>query len=89
VVAGAKGTPGSACQSTTHGAFDADTPTMNSVLHRILDKAPATPFTDRDLSFKIKSGSFSVEPPSGLGHVELPQRRAAANHQTRKRRLGA
>jgi len=89
VIAGAQRNPGSACQSATHGGFDADTQTMNSVLHRILDKAPAKPFSDRDLSFKVKAGAFTTEPPAPLGHVELPkQRRAPANEQTRPRRLG-
>ncbi|MEO5694711.1 MAG: C1 family peptidase [Usitatibacter sp.] len=43
----------SASQSTSnsHGGFDNDTKTMNSVLYRILGAAPSRPFTDRDLQF--------------------------------------
>ena len=90
VISGAHRNPGSACQSVTHGGFDADPDTMNSVLHRILDKAPAKLFTDRDLSFKVRAGVFTAEPPAQLGHVELPKRRrVVANDQVRQRRLRA
>ena len=89
VIASPKGSPGSASQSATHGGFDADAATMNSVLHRILDKAPARPFSERDLSFKVKAGSFHPETAPVLEHVELPPRRAPANEQARRRRLGA
>jgi hypothetical protein len=90
VIAGAHSSPNSASQSATHGGFDIDTATMNSVLHRILDKAPAKSFTARDLSFKNMAGSFSVEPPAALAQVELPpSRRTPANEQARQRRLRA
>jgi hypothetical protein len=57
------------------------------VLHRILGAAPEQPFSERDLSFKTKSGSFTQDPPAPLGHVELPKkRRAPANDQVRSRR---
>lgn len=89
VIAGQQRNPGSVSACATHGGFDADAPTMNSVLHRILDKAPTRPFTERDLSFKRKAGLFTTEPPAALGHVELPkQRRRPANDQLRQRRVG-
>ena len=37
--------------SRTHGGFDNDPLTMNSVLMRVLDGAPTRPFTARDLHF--------------------------------------
>lgn len=39
------GTTGSVTRSTTHGGFDNDVYTMNSVLKRMLGAAPARPFT--------------------------------------------
>jgi hypothetical protein len=39
-------------QSDSHGGFDNDTKTLNSVLYRILGTAPQRPFTDRDLQFE-------------------------------------
>lgn len=39
----------SICRSDTHGGFDNDPYTLNSVLYRILDKAPKRPFNVRDL----------------------------------------
>ncbi|MFZ5861716.1 MAG: C1 family peptidase [Nitrospirota bacterium] len=45
------GTPGSESASDTHGGFDNDPYTMNSVLHRILGKKPAAPFEKRDLNY--------------------------------------
>jgi hypothetical protein len=51
VVAGEDGPVGAICRSDTHGGFDNDPNTMNSVLRRILGAAPAFPFTQRDLQF--------------------------------------
>ncbi len=38
-------------QSRSHGGFDNDAPTMNSVLYRILGGSPPRPFTPRDLAY--------------------------------------
>lgn len=38
-------------QSSSHGGFDNDVATMNSVLYRILGTLPARPFTARDLAY--------------------------------------
>ncbi|MEW5771175.1 MAG: C1 family peptidase [Pseudomonadota bacterium] len=38
-------------QSRSHGGFDNDVATMNSVLHRILGAQPARPFNARDLAY--------------------------------------
>jgi hypothetical protein len=38
-------------QSRSHGGFDNDAPTMNSVLYRILGAFPERPFTARDLAY--------------------------------------
>jgi hypothetical protein len=43
--------PASDSRSETHGGFDNDRWTLNSVLHRILGRAPAPEFTSRDLQF--------------------------------------
>jgi hypothetical protein len=51
VVAGAGNQPGAISKSDTHGGFDNDPNTMNSVLFRILGRAPDTAFTERDLQF--------------------------------------
>jgi hypothetical protein len=51
VVAGPGGAPGSISSSKTHGGFDNDPDTLNSVLWRILNKRPHRPFTTRDLKF--------------------------------------
>ncbi|MES2536493.1 MAG: C1 family peptidase [Pseudomonadota bacterium] len=51
VVSGEPGVPGALAKSDTHGGFDNDPNTMNSVLIRILGMAPGVPFTDRDLQF--------------------------------------
>jgi hypothetical protein len=51
VVAGADGPVGARSRSETHGGFDNDPDTMNSVLRRILGAAPTRPFTTRDLQF--------------------------------------
>ena len=51
VVSASPGTPGSHSTSTSHGGFDNDPPTMNSVLGNILGQAPAHPFDKRDLDF--------------------------------------
>lgn len=39
------------CTSASHGGFDNDAPTMNSVLARIVGRRPRRPFTDHDLRF--------------------------------------
>jgi Papain family cysteine protease len=49
VVAGRAEGPASTSRSETHGGFDNDPETMNSVLWRILGKKPDRPFTTRDL----------------------------------------
>ena len=41
----------SATKSTTHGGFDNDVATMNSVLETILGKTPGTPFTRKILDY--------------------------------------
>jgi hypothetical protein len=51
VVSGASNQPGATSKSETHGGFDNDPNTMNSVLTRILGGVPAVPFTERDLQF--------------------------------------
>jgi hypothetical protein len=51
VVSGAPGPVGAIAQSDTHGGFDNDPNTMNSILRRILGSAPAVAFTQRDLQF--------------------------------------
>jgi hypothetical protein len=51
IVAGAAGPAGAVSRSETHGGFDNDPDTLNSVLRRILGKAPTRPFTTRDLQF--------------------------------------
>jgi hypothetical protein len=51
VIAGRDQGPGSVSRSQTHGGFDNDPDSMNSVLFRILGGAPARPFTTRDLQF--------------------------------------
>lgn len=52
VVAGRDPGPlGCLSRSNTHGGFDNDPDTMNSVLRRILGTAPARSFTSRDLQF--------------------------------------
>jgi hypothetical protein len=51
VIAGAPGGAAEASQSDTHGGFDNDPPTLNSVLHRILGSKPPRPFTVRDLQY--------------------------------------
>jgi hypothetical protein len=51
VISGAGDKPGSISKSETHGGFDNDPNTMNSVLVRILGELPKIPFTARDLQF--------------------------------------
>ena len=51
VVSGEGGGPGAMSMSGTHGGFDNDPNTMNSVLVRILGELPKVAFTDRDLRF--------------------------------------
>ncbi|OGT20422.1 MAG: hypothetical protein A2V90_08940 [Gammaproteobacteria bacterium RBG_16_57_12] len=52
VVSTVTGAAGASTASTTHGGFDNDPHSMNSVLHRILGRAPARPFAARDLQFE-------------------------------------
>jgi hypothetical protein len=51
VVAGVGDAAGAISKSDTHGGFDNDPNTMNSVLVRILGELPKVAFTDRDLQF--------------------------------------
>lgn len=51
VISGVPGPPGSISKSDTHGGFDNDPNTMNSILVRILREQPNRAFTDRDLRF--------------------------------------
>ncbi|MDD4882381.1 MAG: C1 family peptidase, partial [Gallionellaceae bacterium] len=55
IIAGAgrepEGKEQASSQSTSHGGFDNDPATMNSVLHRILGGAPARPFSRHDLAY--------------------------------------
>jgi len=51
VISGEEGAAGAISKSDTHGGFDNDPNTMNSVLVRILGKQPTVAFTDRDLQF--------------------------------------
>jgi hypothetical protein len=51
VVSGEEGVAGALSKSDTHGGFDNDPNTMNSVLVRILGKSPQVAFTGRDLQF--------------------------------------
>jgi hypothetical protein len=51
VVSGEGDTPGAMAKSDTHGGFDNDPNTMNSVLVRILGGLPKRAFTERDLQF--------------------------------------
>lgn len=52
VVSGEEGPVGAIAKSDTHGGFDDDPNTMNSILHRILGAGPRFPFQDRDLQFQ-------------------------------------
>jgi hypothetical protein len=47
----AENTTGASCTSQTHGGFDNDAATMNSVLFRILGKKPKPAFEARDLDY--------------------------------------
>jgi hypothetical protein len=49
VVAGTGGKPGNVSGSTTHGGFDNDPDTLNSILRRVLGVEPQRLFTTRDL----------------------------------------
>ena len=55
IIAGANREPDglekASSQSTSHGGFDNDVATMNSVLHRILGGAPTRPFSRHDLTY--------------------------------------
>jgi hypothetical protein len=51
VVSGEGGKPGATAKSDSHGGFDNDPNTMNSVLVRILGTLPKIAFTERDLQF--------------------------------------
>jgi hypothetical protein len=64
VVAGGRGAAGSVSQSNTHGGFDNDCATMNSVLHRILGKAPTPAFVLRDLQYEAGRTAW-VRPSRG------------------------
>jgi hypothetical protein len=60
VIAGRRGAAGSISQSDTHGGFDNDCATMNSVLHRILGRAPSPGFLLRDLQYDSSSRQASA-----------------------------
>jgi len=47
----AEGKEQASSQSSSHGGFDNDAATMNSVLYRILGGAPARPFSRHDLAY--------------------------------------
>ena len=51
VVAGEAGEMGSVAKCGSHGGFDNDVDTMNSVLTRILGEVPGRVFVERDLQF--------------------------------------
>lgn len=51
VVSGVQGPVGAIAKSDTHGGFDNDPNTMNSVMYRILGQHPVVPFEQRDLQF--------------------------------------
>lgn len=51
VVSGEDGEVGAIAKSDSHGGFDNDPNTMNSVLTRILGEVPGRVFTERDLQF--------------------------------------
>jgi len=51
VVAGEGNVPGAISKSDSHGGFDNDPNTMNSLLTRILNHVPNPTFTERDLQF--------------------------------------
>jgi hypothetical protein len=51
VIAGVDGGPGATSRSNSHGGFDNDPDTLNSVLFRILGQAPRRALTTRDLQF--------------------------------------
>jgi len=67
VVAGASRAVGSQSESESHGGFDNDVATMNSILTRIVNGALARPFELRDLQFEGKSGArLDVAPTQQL-----------------------
>lgn len=51
VVSPSADTPGSEARSKTHGGFDNDPLTLNSILYRILGQKPAPAFEKRDLDY--------------------------------------
>lgn len=51
VISVAKGTRGAETASTSHGGFDNDPFTLNSILYRILGRKPETEFVQRDLDY--------------------------------------
>jgi pimeloyl-ACP methyl ester carboxylesterase len=51
VVAGDAEGEGATCRSDSHGGFDNDKDTLNSVLYRILGGTPKRPFDNRDLQY--------------------------------------
>ena len=53
VVAGTGGKPGNVSGSTTHGGFDNDPDTLNSILRRVLGAEPQRLFTARDLQNRM------------------------------------
>jgi hypothetical protein len=60
VIAGASNAAGSESESDTHGGFDNDPKTLNSVIHRILDGPPARDFSVRDLQFESGKDAVSA-----------------------------
>lgn len=67
VVAGTSAGAGSESESDTHGGFDNDPTTLNSVMFRVLDRAPSPQFELRHLQFE-----------TGKDVVSSRQRRRAA-----------
>jgi hypothetical protein len=92
--ASAKLLAGSASQSGTHGGFDNDVATMNSVLQRVLNKAPTRLFSERELSFESKASAFGPSRTNDARHKNAPNRKldvaglrqVPSNNQTSSRR---
>jgi hypothetical protein len=59
VIAGIPGKPGSASESDTHGGFDNDPATLNSLMFRILDGDAPHKFELRDLQFETGKDAVS------------------------------
>lgn len=51
VVSASQGKPGAETSSKSHGGFDNDPLTMNSILYRILGRKPSSEFVQRDLDY--------------------------------------